>query len=72
MALSDQLTAARDAYHKLMTGQAAEMIVDQNGEQVRFTRMNSANLAAYISRLEASIAAGDTTVPMPKAIGVWL
>lgn len=68
---AQQLEAARAAYHKLMTGQAAETFVDQNGEQIRFTRMNANSLLSYIQRLEAQIAAGDSTPAMPRAIGVW-
>lgn len=53
-----QLKDARDAYHSLMTGTMARVIVDQNGERVEFTAANQTKLAAYISQLEIEIGCG--------------
>ena len=50
--LQERLDAARLAYHNLMTGQAARVIVDQNGERVEFVAANATRLAAYIKQLE--------------------
>jgi hypothetical protein len=47
-----RLDQARDAYHKLQTGQAAAVYVDQNGERVEYQLTTARNLAAYISELE--------------------
>ena len=52
------LDAARAAYHNLMTGAAARVIVDQNGERVEFVVANAPRLAAYIAKLEAECAVG--------------
>ncbi|AAQ63363.1 head-tail adaptor Ad1 [Burkholderia phage BcepNazgul] len=43
----------RDAYHKLLTGRSARVIVDQNGERVEFTAANQQALVTYIRQLEA-------------------
>lgn len=62
----DKLDAARAAYHNLMTGAAARVIVDQNGERVEFVVANAPRLAAYIAQLEAQCAAGAKP-PRPQA-----
>ncbi len=54
--LQTRLTAARAAYHRLVTGQAARVVVDQNGERVEFTAVSAATLANYVARLEADLA----------------
>lgn len=56
--LTDQqrLTAARDAYHALMTGKSPRVIVDQNGERVEFTATNATRLYNYIKHLEQAVA----------------
>lgn len=52
-----QLAEARAAYHNLVIGQSARVIVDQNGERVEFTAANKQALAAYITEL--AIAVGE-------------
>lgn len=47
------LDDAKKAYHNLMTGTSARVIVDQNGERVEFTSINISKLYAYIQGLEA-------------------
>lgn len=47
-----KLQAAKDAYHNLMTGKQARVVVDQNGERVEFVATNAYRLAAYIKQLE--------------------
>ncbi len=56
-----QLDDARDAYHKLMLGQALVEITDQNGERVRFAQANRNNLYRYIQEMEAQLC---TSAPM--------
>jgi hypothetical protein len=53
--LQTRLAAAEAAYHRLMTGQAARVVVDQNGERVEFTAVSATQLANYIARLKAEI-----------------
>lgn len=55
--LTVRLDEARDAYHALVTGTKARVIVDQNGERVEFTAAKRADLAIYISELERALAA---------------
>ncbi len=54
--LTEQLTQARDQYHLLVTGQAARVFVDQNGERVEYAPASAPRLAAYIATLDAQIA----------------
>lgn len=46
---------AEDAYHDLMTGVSARVIVDQNSERVEFTAANRLNLLNYLTALKAQI-----------------
>ena len=52
----EMLTAAQSAYHDLMIGVSARVVVDQNGERVEYTAANAIRLQAYISKLESEIA----------------
>lgn len=47
-----QLKEAQAAYHSLMTGTQARVIVDQNGERVEFTATSKVNLYNYILNLQ--------------------
>jgi len=62
MTLAEKLAEAESAYHRLMTGQSARVVVDQNGERVEFTAINVNRLAEYIQRLKNEIA-GKTAAP---------
>lgn len=53
--IRERLDRAREQYDKLMTGRAARVLVDQNGERVEITAIKAADLAAYIRDLEAQI-----------------
>lgn len=63
MALTTQqkLDEARQAYHEIVTGQNVTRFVDQNGEQIGYSKANVALLAAYIARLEAELASPGVT-----------
>ncbi len=54
--LQKQLAEAEAAYHRLMTGQAARVVVDQNGERVEFTSVSAASLRNYVAQLRAQLA----------------
>jgi len=56
-----KLDAAEAAYHDLMTGRSARVVVDQNGERVEFTAANASRLQAYINTLQAQIAGQSAT-----------
>lgn len=51
--LVDKITEAESAYHELMTGRAARIVIDQNGERVEFVAANRAALYTYIQQLKA-------------------
>lgn len=70
MATTQQLLDdALAGYHKLMTGTAARVVVDQNGERVEFAVANAAKLYAYIQTLQAKLAVelGTTSTPPANA-----
>lgn len=61
--LQTRLEQAESAYHDIMTGTAVRRFVDQNGEQVEYSRANVAQLSAYIEKLRAQIAEADGSTP---------
>ncbi|WOK01449.1 hypothetical protein [Pseudomonas phage UF_RH7] len=52
------LEDARKAYHNLVTGQMARVVVDKDGSRVEFTAANKEALYNYILRLEAICGCG--------------
>lgn len=60
------LDAARTAYHNLVTGKMARVIVDQNGERVEFVAANASRLQAYIQALEAECNAANSGRPRSR------
>lgn len=56
MTTAEKLAEARQAYHEIMTGQAVNRFIDQNGESVQYSRANIAALTAYIAKLEGELA----------------
>ena len=48
----------KEQYHKLMTGKAVRVMVDQNGERIEYTAVKSDDLLAYIRDLEKSLCGG--------------
>lgn len=65
---TEQLAEARAAYHKLVTGGAVRVFVDQNGERVEYVQANAGLLAAYIERLAKLLEPCTVSGPM----NVWL
>lgn len=67
MATTQQLLQeAEKAYHELMTGRSARVIVDGGtGERVEFTAARKADLYAYIQELRQKLAVsnGNSLVP---------
>lgn len=66
--LRTRLANAEEQYHLLVTGQAAKVFVDQNGERVEYAHTRRQDLAAYIQQLKDQIAGTNGTGPM----NVWL
>lgn len=60
------LTEAETAYHKLVTGTSARVVVDQNGERVEYTSANRNALRSYIEDLRRAL--GKTTVVPPMRV----
>lgn len=58
-----RLDAAREAYHNLLTGRMARVVVDQNGERVEFTVTSANRLLAYIQMLESECAGNGSPRP---------
>ena len=50
-----RLNDAEEAMHKLATGQAARVFVDQNGERVEFNPQSMAQLRGYIMQLRVKL-----------------
>lgn len=57
----ENLTEARSAYHDLVTGRAARVVLDSNGERVEFVAADRKQLYLYIQSLEAQV---DNATPV--------
>lgn len=60
------LVAARAALKKLLTGQMARVVVDQNGERVEFSAVNLQALKDWIAALDAVCGATASAEPLPN------
>ena len=60
------LAQAEEAYHSLMIGQGVAELQDQNGERIRYTQANKANLYNYILQLRSEL--GLSTVGRPGKV----
>ncbi len=58
----EMLADARDAYHALITGRAARVVVDQNGEKVEFVAASRQQLYLYIVELERALGLGAPAI----------
>lgn len=62
--LDEQLTDAKAAYHELVMGRSARVVIDQNGERVEFVAANRMQLYLYIQDLERQLSAlSSITLP---------
>jgi hypothetical protein len=50
-----KLDAAEAAYHDLITGRSARVVVDDDGVRVEYTATNAARLQAYIQSLRDAL-----------------
>lgn len=55
--LQNWVTEAEQALHRLATGSAVTVVVDQNGERVEYGRATMGQLRQYIADLKGQIAA---------------
>ncbi len=65
IATHDLLNEARKAYHALMTGTSARVVVDQNGERVEFVAANKQALYNYIQELQTQLGTQCGAAPQP-------
>jgi hypothetical protein len=65
MTPAERLADAEKQLHLLVTGQAATVMVDQNGERVEFRPADSRRLAAYIGELRRQIAGQTRPATLP-------
>lgn len=61
---AERLAEAEAAYHALLTGTMARVVVDQNGERVEFTAAKKADLYGYIQELRLLVTPPSTS-PYP-------
>jgi hypothetical protein len=59
------LGEAEEALHRLSTGRALRVLVDQNGERTEYNTANRQGLISYINQLRASLG-------MPPMCGIVL
>lgn len=57
------LREAEDAYHRVQTGLAPRVMVDQNGERVEYQTANLFRLSGYIHQLKAELGLLNTSGP---------
>lgn len=65
--LETRLADAEAQLHLLLTGQAARVFVDQNGERIEYAVANANRLQAYIAELKRQLGKLKVTGPM----SVW-
>lgn len=63
--VAEQLAEAKAAYHELVMGKAARVVVDQNGERVEFVSANRQGLYLYIQQLERQLTTPATAPSGP-------
>lgn len=66
------LTQAEAAYHALLTGKQARVVVDQNGERIEYTSANRDALRAYIEELRAKVANPAANPMIRRPMTIWL
>lgn len=67
-----RLTEAQKAYHQLVTGQSARVVVDQNGERVEFTAARKTDLYNYIASLQAALGVPSPFAALPQAPATFI
>lgn len=64
-----RLTEALATKHALLTGKLAEQFIDQNGEQIRYTKTTIAGLLTYIKELQDLLNPCVAAYNRPRPIG---
>lgn len=66
--MESKLKDAKDALHRLLTGQSPRVFVDQNGERIEYATANAPRLRQYIAEMEHRLGRGSGIGPM----NVWM
>lgn len=64
-----RLDDARAKYHAIMLGENVEQFVDQNGEQVKYSKINIGGLESYITKLEGLLDPQLALARQPRPFG---
>lgn len=64
MTLTERLTEAESALHKLVIGQGVVEVHDANGESVRYERAKRGDLVAYIDDIKRQLGTANSSAPM--------
>lgn len=62
--LVNRLAEAEAAYHTMMLGNKASVVVDSNGERIEFGKSESYKLSSYIAELKRQLTPYDCTGPL--------
>lgn len=62
--LITRLAQAEAAYHTMMLGNKASVVVDSNGERIEFAKSETSKLSSYIAELKRQLAPYDCTGPL--------
>lgn len=68
---AQQLEAAKEARHNLITGKMARVFMDQNGERVEFNKTTIGDLDSYIRELETTVDPSLLASRRPRPIGFF-
>jgi hypothetical protein len=68
---AELLTQAKDALHKLITGEAVAEFRDADGSTVRYTQASRGALRAYITELEVKLARENKESRPTGPMQVW-
>lgn len=67
-----RLKDAEEAYHSLMTGISARVVVDQNGQRVEFTAARKTDLYNYIASLKTALGVCSPIAGLPGAPATFI
>lgn len=67
-----RLKEATEAYHQLMTGSSARVVVDQNGQRVEFTAARKTDLYNYIMSLQSALGVCAAVPMMPRGPATFI
>lgn len=69
---AERLKDAEKAYHDLVMGGSARVIVDQNGERVEFTAARKTDLYNYIASLQLALGICSPVAMLPSGPATFI